>query len=606
MLVAPLSLRDVFEHNIHHIVPLFQRPYVWRREAQWAPLWEDLRRLAEHVLAGRPVRAHFLGATVHEKIPSPPGHIETRLVIDGQQRLTTLQILLEAFADKVAETGLDNYGQALLNLTRNNHPLSTSPQEKFKIWPTNADRDHFRQTMEAESPAALLKSYGVRADASRINHPIADAYLYFHSEISAWLGPDENGLENRVGALYAAIRDNVRLVVIDLDEHDDAQLIFETLNARGTPLLSADLVKNLLLQSAEASDADAEDLYNRYWRPFDDEANYWRADVGRGHAKRPRIEGFLQNFLTLKTVEQVPASHLYAVYRDFAHDAASGSPEEQLISLDHYAAIYRRLEGPGAPPRIALFLERITTMDVGTSYPFLLELFNVLETEPAFLEATLVDLESFLVRRMVCRLSTRGYNILFIGLVGALAADPADIPTNVRSALLSGTAEVDRWPDDEEFMQGWVGNPLYENLTRPRLRMLLEALERALRGSKLAETDDVPRNLTVEHIMPRAWETHWPLPPDEAPEVAAVARRRAIHTIGNLTLLSERLNPSISNGPWHDADHQTGKRSALIDHTVLHLNKQVCKRENWSEKAISERSNDLFELARTIWHRPNG
>ena len=96
---ARCSLCNLFDKNVHHIVPLFQRPYVWEREKQWEPLWDDTRRIAERLLTGQPVRSHFLGASVHEKKAVPPGAIETRLVIDGQQRLTTLQILLQAFED---------------------------------------------------------------------------------------------------------------------------------------------------------------------------------------------------------------------------------------------------------------------------------------------------------------------------------------------------------------------------------------------------------------------------------------------------------------------------------------------------------------------------
>src|SRR5690606_9309136 len=195
-------------------------------------------------------------------------------------------------------------------------------------------------------------------------------------------------------------------------------------------------------------------------------------------------------------------------------------------------------------------------MDVGTAYPFLLALFAQLGAERAGLEAVANDIESFLVRRMVCRLSTRGYNRLFIDLIGALEGDAASIPDRVRAKLLGGGAEYDRWPDDEEFRQAWLTTPLYEVLTRPRLRLLLEALERRLRG-KLAETEYVPKNLTVEHLMPQSWEAHWPLPHGEHTELAAANRRRLIHTIGNLTLLNNRLNPLVSNGPWGGED---GKR----------------------------------------------
>jgi hypothetical protein len=603
MLVGTLSIQNLFDKNVHHVVPLFQRPYVWEQELQWEPLWDDVRRLAERLVKGEAVRSHFLGATVHDRKAVPPGAIETRLVIDGQQRLTTLQLLLQAFEDVAGSPGMENYQAALHNLTRNNHPLRQRPQEDFKVWPTNADRDDFRRTLESGSPSSLKSAYGVRAGAHRIGRAIPDAYLYFSEVIREWLEHEDGATEHRVRALYSALYEHVRLVVIDLDQQDDAQLIFETLNARGTPLLAADLVKNALLQEVLAAKGHPEDLYNQYWKPFDAEANYWREEIGRGHSRRPRIDAYLQYYLTLKTKDEVPASHLYTAYKDFAQAQPLGDATQRLADLARYGAILRRLDRREAPPRVQLFLERLGIMDVGTAYPFLLGLFAQLGSERSGVEAVSKDVESFLVRRMVCRLSTRGYNRLFIDLIGALEGDPMAIPERVRAKLLAGIAEYDRWPDDEEFRRAWLTMPLYEVLTRPRLRLLLEALERQLR-SKLAETEYVPKNLTVEHVMPQSWEAHWPLPPSESMELAAATRRRLIHTIGNLTLLNNRLNPLISNGPWLDGDGDGGKRRAVAEHSVLHLNHHICQRSEWTDKAITERSEELFALARSIWPRP--
>jgi hypothetical protein len=357
MLVGTLSIQNLFDKNVHHVVPLFQRPYVWQQELQWEPLWEDVRRLAERLLHGAPVRSHFLGATVNEKKAVAPGAIETRLVIDGQQRLTTLQLLLQAFEDVAGDLGMDSYRAALHNLTRNNHPLRQRPQEDFKVWPTNADREDFRRTLEAGSPAALKEACGVRRGTQRIGRAIPDAYLYFDEVIDEWVGLEDGGVEGRIRALYSALYEHVRLVVIDLDQQDDAQLIFETLNARGTPLLASDLVKNTLLQEVLAAGGDPEDLYNQYWHPFDAESAYWRKHVGRGHARRPRLDIYLQHYLTMKTRKEVPSGHLYTSYREFAEEQPMVSATQRLADLARYAVILRRLDvredpaAPASPPR---------------------------------------------------------------------------------------------------------------------------------------------------------------------------------------------------------------------------------------------------------------
>lgn len=599
MQVGTLAVQHLFEKDVHYSVPLYQRPYVWNEDDQWRPLWEDLQALAETIAAGKPARAHFMGATVQDQPAVPPGQIETRVLIDGQQRLTTLQLLLKAFRDIVHARGNTPYALALEKLVANNHPLSTEPHQKFKIWPTNADRDDFRAVMKAADRSALLKDLGA-AGKTRLKRSIPDAYLYFTEEIGTWFASDEPSADKLIAGLYSAIRDNVRLVVIDLDEKDDAQMIFETLNARGTPLLSADLVKNSLLNEVQAAKGNAGEAYETYWRKFDTEAAFWRALEGRGHAQRARIETFLQHTLTLLTGSIVSAGHLYNAYRDYAKSPSAGTALERLEKLRVYGAIFRKLQDEYPDPRINAFFYRLRILDVVTAWPFILALFEQLEGKTEVVKAVLSALESFLVRRMVCRLSSRGYGPVFAGLTSSLLSQPASAAEAVKAFLLSGTAETDRWPGDEEFRTAWLSNPLYENLTRPRLRMLLEAMEEALR-SKFAETHSVPKNLTVEHVLPQGWREHWK-PPDG---MTPAERDRVVHTIGNLTLLNDKLNPHQSNRPWIDgAAPESGKRHELEGHSVLFLNKALCQFEDWSEACIATRSSDLFGLAMKIWLRP--
>lgn len=606
MQVGTLAIQHLFEKDVLYRVPLYQRPYVWKRDEQWQPLWEDLRRLSEDLLSGKQPRSHFLGASVQDRPPVPPGHIETRLLIDGQQRLTTLQLLLRAFEDVVRLEEDNRYHQAIGKLIRNQHPLSTEVYEAFKIWPTNADRDDYQTVMESADRAALLTAYGVRADSKSVGRNIPDGYLFFHDAISEWLAENDGSEKNRkIPALYSAVRDNVRLVVIDLDEKDDAQLIFETLNARGTPLLSADLVKNSLLSEIQDNGGDAEGAYQRYWQVFDKDAPFWRAETGRGHARRARIEIFLQHVLTLLTGDDVSAAHLYAAYRDFSLGQNAGSAEERIKIVRKYGDIYRKIVEGHEIPRIRTFLERLNVMDIGTAYPFLLKLFDVLGARADLLVEVLSDVESFLIRRMVCRLSTRGYNRLFVDLVSEVEGTPNQIPQRIRLSLLNRTAEFDRWPNDDEFKKAWLANPLYENLTRPRLRMILEAMEAALRGD-FAETKDVPKNLTVEHVMPQTWQANWPLPGKNSTAEETLQRDELIHTIGNLSLLNEKLNPAQSNRAWVvEGDPDGGKREALREHRVLYLNKRLCEHDRWTELEIEERSKTLFENAKRIWNIPN-
>ncbi len=596
MQVGILTVQRLFGREVHYAVPLYQRPYVWNEQDQWRPLWDDLQPLAEMVAEGQQGRAHFMGASVQEPIAVASGATETRRVIDGQQRLTTLQMLLKAFRDVALARGHAPHAQAIDGMLRNTDPLIADAPKRLKLWPTRTDQRDYQHVMDAASPAELKEALGKPGASYPLkNHNIANAYLFFHNEIDAWLTAEAADIASRVNGLYGAIRDQLRLVVIDLDDKDDAQAIFETLNARGAPLLSADLVKNDLLGKLPPIEAD--EAYRKYWQSFDSDGAFWRERVGRGHAQRARIETFLLHALTLLTGKIVSAGHLYKAYLDYAETPAAGTAIDILARFKRLGDIYRRLLEPQADERLARFFYRLHTLDVVTAWPFILALYDRHEHRPDVIREVLIDLESYLVRRMVCRLSTRGYSTTFAMLTGVVIAEQHDVVSAVRTALLKGEAEVDRMPGDTEFGQAWTTNPLYENLTRPRMRLLLEAMEEALRTG-FAEDAACPRNLTIEHVMPQGWREHWPISADTTAE----HRDRTVQTIGNLTLLTARFNPFQSNRPWVDGkDPESGKRANLDAHTVLAMNRGLCDHDGWAEEDIGKRAERLFELARTIW-----
>jgi hypothetical protein len=588
-----LSIKTIFGQDRRHQVPLFQRPYVWTKGEQWSPLWDDVRALAERLEGGETPRSHFLGAIVLDHVRKPTGHVETRLVIDGQQRLTTIQLLMEAFADYCAAKGLEKHHKTLVKLTRNDDPMSEDPDEQFKVWPTQLDQVCYREVMSAAGPEGVRSAYEINSDGSAAK-PIVGAYLFFSEVITAWI---ENGVrESRVDALLTAIREHLRMVVIDLDRDDDPQLIFETLNARGTPLLPSDLVKNFVFHRAQLEKVEIQDLYDRYWRLFDVESEYWREPVGRGHARRARIDLFLQHYLTLQTRDEVPIGHLYNEFRAHASDGKAGTAQEILASLRRYADTYQSFDSMPVGTRRRLFFERLEAMDIGTAHPFLLELLSRHGQNLEAVNAILSDLESFLVRRMICQLNTRGYNRLFIDLLVALQDGEGTPHERVRTSLLASQADSLRWPDDAEFKACWIGLRAYAVLVRQRVRMILEAVERQMFSGKTEKIGYLEK-LTIEHLLPQEWTAHWSLPNDGRPREEMIVERNALlDTFGNLTLLTKKLNPSVSNGPWDK------KLPAILEHSALCLNRPLPT--GWSEEAIRQRSLTMFEHARRIWPHP--
>jgi hypothetical protein len=587
-----LRFRDLLQKDIRLIVPLFQRPYVWNQRDQWTPFWEDIRAIAEDLLLDRFRRPHFLGAIVLEQVPTRAGEVDQRLIIDGQQRLTTTQILLEAFHDLCYELGAHKHQSALSKMTRIDDPMVVSATELYKVWPTTVDQPAFRLIMECKTQEEVETA--VMNDRDLALRPIVQGYLYFSKTLREWITDGAQSVDMRISALLNTLRDHMRFVVIDLESEDDSQLIFETLNARGTPLLPTDLVKNFIFHRARLEGYQLASLYARYWQYFDDSDDWWRKQVGRGHAQRARIDLFLQAFLTIKTKSEVPVTHVYAVCRDHLIQTDSNS-EGFLKDLNVYGSIYcGDLSKPEKGSDEERFIKALDVLDVLSVTPVAMELFRCLQKKPKVLRSALRDIESFLIRRTICGLNTRGYNRFFVDML-ELISESEKTADRIRAYLLKSDSESSRWPNDREFRDAWLHTPMYKTLARKRVRFILENLERATHGSK---TEQFVGTLQIEHLIPQNWRQHWPLPGEEEEEIEAAYRNRALHTVGNLTLATSSLNPAISNGPW------LHKQKQILKFSALNLNRELSEEDTWDELAITRRARSLFKAAQRLWAYP--
>ncbi len=611
-----ISISTLFGSQTRHTVPLFQRPYVWTLEDQWEPLWEDISGLLERI--GRregeqQVASHFLGTIVLEQTSNPTGSLPRREVIDGQQRLTTLQLLLKAAEhaltsaelwSKEEEVGgsddlkaLEVARRQIATLTEN--PAFSEEEERYKVWPTNEDRPQFQAVMDCTVDSLPEK------DSSRM----ALAYWYFRDVFDKFLKHADVG--DRAKSFSSALRDYLKLIVLDLDVSDEPQAIFETLNAHGTPLLPADLMKNWLLWEAARQKADSNQLYSTYWRPFDRDHEYWRERVGTGHAARARVDTFLQNWLTMETVEVVSAKHLYDRFLGYARKLAKNSGDEQIDlqalmqTIRRFAGLFVRIDRPQGSTRFDRFLVRLKTLDMIVFHPVLLAIMDVLGDNEDQLGEVAEVLESFLVRRMVCNYQTRGYGSLSLRLLEKVKAKDAEVSISevLHTALRDNEGTPDRWPDDVEFKQQWCTRRFYNSLRRDRVLMILQAIEQhSHANSKLAEpiVNFNWAQLQVEHIMPQSWLDHWPLPS----ELSAEDRDQRVQGIGNLTLVSDKLNPTMSNAPWIAMEgSKASKKEALRQHSRLDINRQLLETagDSWNEEKIAQRAEQMFDIATKIW-----
>lgn len=641
MIPNKITIPQLFQLQCRHLVPIFQRPYVWQENKQWLPLWEDISRKAFEVMNSTPhlqltqPRRHFLGAVVVKSLPAIGLEYPATEVIDGQQRLTTLQVLLVALRDYVRKVEFRKVEHLLVVLTENPE-LSGAKYERYKVLPTTSDRPVFESLWRAGSPEELLRLHPpTRQKYARQDDPpplLARAYMFFYraiktfaedsSDVSPPLEPADvqRQIHARLEALVVALTQRVELVRIDLEQEDDPQVIFETLNARGEPLLPSDLVRNFLFLEASRQPESADkvtELYNAHWARFDTAPgrDFWKALVTQGRFTHPRIELFLFHFLTSfveDPKEDIQVSYLFGAFQLWWRNPKLApqprSVKTEMHRFESYANMFQALFTDSDSTRLGLFAKRLRSLDTSTVYPLLLFLLVERAQEvKAERDGILEVLESYLVRRMVCGLTPKNYNRLFVKMILDLRkVDGAISRSTIEQLLLGLSGPTASWPTDEEFEKAWLNQPAYQVLRQPRTAMVLEALEATYYGANQERAAPPTGPFTIEHLLPQTpTATHWPLPvaedaDEQARANAATLRAVLTHTFGNLSLITAPLNSQLSNGPWE------AKREKLTNESVLMLNRyfQANRVDDWSEERIRERGEALFSAALTIWPRP--
>ena len=531
-----------------------------------------------------------MGAIVLQQHLNPMTGIEARIVVDGQQRLITMQLLIDAVQEVCEQNGYQGLAKRLQALTQNPEEYrGDGPNLAFKIWPTEYDRTAFQHAMMNHLDSDDYKG-----------NRIVMAHNYFKIQTEQWLDqiPQKEHPEQAVAALERAVRDYLEIAVIDLNASDNPHVIFETLNARGTPLLPSDKVKNhILYKSGVGAGYEDDELPADAERLWGFNHDWWREDVGRGHQRRPRIDIYLNNWLALRNLKEIRAHNEFQVFEDYVEKVKDRqSIQDVAADIAQLGKLYQDIDRCSIPG-VETFLRRRRVMDAGAVIPALLWLLSS-DLPESQLRKSITALESYMVRRMACGWSARGYAQLFIGLVAKLEqTGPPLAGDTVIEYLSRHEAFANRWPDDSELLETFLQKPMYQWLSVGRVSMILQGIERELR-TPFAETQALPDRLQIEHIMPQAWHHSWSLPANAQDREEASARReRLLHTIGNLTLVNGRLNAKLSNAPWDE------KKETVNDHSVLYLNKNLLKDvlPVWDEAAIEERSRRLHQVAVRVW-----
>lgn len=625
MQAKPIKLLDLFGNTLRYVVPIFQRHYVWGKDAQWEPLWEDIEeKLWKRLIKGL-ITPHFLGALILDQVRKKSTKEVSRfLVIDGQQRLITTQLLIAALRDVSKERNYDNLSTAITRYILNPDPelMENSEEEIYKLWPTQFNREVFCNVISAGSCIRVNELFPIiRKKYKRRPEPrdsLVEAYDFFINRIRASLEKKLHACseEDILMELFGVLKDDFAVVEILLDVNDDSQEIFHSLNSQGKALSQSDLLRSFIFMRAEKGQEDRDSLYNEYWKYF--EEPFWDQWTRRGNQWASHLDTITRIFLSSKKGETIDAKKLHLAYKDWITlEKPYLSVRDELLEYNKYGRRYRFLIESNEEDVFGGFTNRLRIFDVSTIYPLVVYLFEESNFKELDLLRCFNDLESFLVRRLICNKLTKEYNKFFVEIISRMRNGESS-PDLLREILNEGGGETREWPNDEEFYTKWVTEPLYSRLTSQQIISIYKMIENKMRTSK-SETIII-NQASVEHIMPQKWAEHYMLDGHHIhPEMASDwystndeikkreweeikervrARNKMIHTIGNLTIVTQPLNAALSNGPFE------AKKNELL-HSSLMLNHYFRNVSAWDESTIKERAELLFKYAVSIWPHPS-
>lgn len=621
------AVEEILAEGRRFMVPLYQRKYQWH-DKQLIPFWDDVEAKAIEVLEGESRFQHYMGALILAPVGEAAqiGVTPRVQVVDGQQRLTTFQLFLAALREVACKHKCEDVANHVRDYMFNKlKSKDTDKLTHFKLTPTPSDQEIFHDIVENHYSAIRIRYsncyWGGRVPkntqfrALRAYEEFFRLIDHFAQFGSAELSEDDEtqgetptigdetdtgeAIQERLEAMLTALLNRMKLVVITLGEDDDAQVIFETLNSKGEPLLAMDLVRNNIFYRAEKEDAEVEDLYHTLWDPFDH--SWWKERAPFARPTRPRIDHFLTHVLAAESGQKISMRELYAEYRAFA--VPKGKPRfekvrDELRLLGRYSPIYETLEGRSAEDKDLHWLGRkLAAWQLTTAYPIAMQTSeaNIDEDEKRKLYRLIY---SYIVRRALSELTGKNLNRVFQN-VSQLFIEKGRSVETLRGYFAQRKGDSTRFPDDREFRQGILSKPAYTLAPQTRIKDVLWELEEASR-TKFSERTAMPGGLWTEHVLPVSWTDEWPFEDGEHVErwsndPKAETRNRVLHTLGNLTLLTDALNISSSNKGFLE------KRDKLENHTGLFLNKWFLKMGDWNETRIRERGEALAEKALSIW-----
>lgn len=560
------TLNKLLNTSRQFIVPIFQRNYSWQK-SQYEQLWFDILRASKF----KEKQNHFIGSIVYIDMGTPAGRPQQLLLIDGQQRLTTISILLCAIKDYVQKFNLET---KLINLAKIKNQFLYNSDE--------IDEDRYKLLLNVQDKETYIKL--IDNTIFTVNKPatnIIKCYEFFYERIEDFI--KQHG---QIDEIYAGIF-KLSLVSISLDkDSDNPQMIFESMNSTGKDLSQTDLLRNYLLMDLTPEKQTR--LYKTYWKPMEE---LFGEDIYKNDLNK--FDYFIRDFLTLKS-DTGYICKINNVYENFKRYYLDNNCEKFAVLNDlftyakYYACIDLLQE---KDDELKLYWQEFKKLDSHVVYPFLLKLYDDYSRQILIKEDFKKILQvviSYLWRRAICEIPTNSLSKTFATLYQAVDKD--DYVNSVIKAFVFKSS-YKRFPSDYEVREKLQTKDIYHFRLR---KYLLEALENYYHKEPI---DLNTANYTIEHIMPQNIEHNlsWQqMLGEDWQEVHSLY----LHTLGNLTITG--YNAEMSNKSF--VEKVNGESG--FKHSHLKLNESIAQCDVWNKKAIQRRTNILTDIILKIWKYP--
>lgn len=586
-------------------IPFFQRAYVWNDD-NWKDLLEDLLRTSG---------SHFLGSIILKRAKSITGTADKAIIIDGQQRLTTLSILIKALYDSI-----DNKRAKLINDATEAlfYTLKSSDSDYLlTINHSHNDRKQFEEVMgsvvdgEIKSPI-LSKLNEIKEDDPRLL--IKRCYKFFYTQLMSISNEERIILWDNLFD-----KNNKILVVIDLDDNDQEQKIFDTINSSGVRLTSTDIIKNALYQKLIELTKDSDKIaeyYKRTWAETfekdDSVVAYWNKEKSMGRLWRQNSELLLQTVAIIKGIFDVDKKHTIQQLADLYKTEIEDYTEQQLYDfieeITKYANIYKEhipdfngkenfeynnTEIEAVEQRVLHILDK---NDISTFNPYIIYIFNTYEGQDKVIIEKLREIEKYVMTYLITKKPTKNFN--------------KDCTTFIIDK--TGNEIKNRLKD---FTNAELKAGIVSKVSNKLGAEILFWIELKRRLAPKYDTKTLQFNYQLEHIMPQKWETNWSNV-DYVDEQGNILQKNddnksrryeKVYSLGNMTLLNGRLNASISNNNFQKKMEGDGKKKGVIKYSSLSVTKDDLvesiynKGKQWNEQVIHERENYLGNEVVELW-----